>query len=330
VSDRCPDENVLGRLIDGELSEPERSAIEHHAGGCASCAALLETCAQTRPPREVPARYALIRQLGAGAMGEVWEARDATLDRRVALKLLRPEARADRAFQARLVREARALAQVRHPAVIAVYDLEQTAGGELLLALELVAGATAREWCAAARRTTREIVALWSTVADGLAAVHRAGIVHRDLKPDNVLIDGAGRIAIVDFGLASLGPSRASTTLTASGQVVGTPVYMPLEQLRGHDATPRSDQFALCVCVWEAITGRRPFGGATLAALIRAMERRPAVPRGRDRKVLEVLARGLDPDPARRWRDLDELRSALDATRRGLWARLAGALQSGR
>jgi len=312
---RCPDDNTLGLLVAGELSEPERAGVERHLGGCAACAQLIAEYARATPRRSVPERYQMIRRLGAGAMGEVWEAEDTALGRRVALKFVRPEATADPEYQARLVREARALARLRHPNVVAIHDLDQSSDGELFVALELVDGTSARAWLAAAPRQDREILAVWRAVADGLAAVHRAGIVHRDLKPDNVFVAGDGRVVIGDFGLASMAADGGSTTLTVSGQVVGTPLYMPLEQLRGGGATARSDQFALCVCLWEALVGVRPFrAGGTLAALVIAMRERPALPLRR-RGVLAVLARGLDPVAENRWPSIPALLAALDRVR---------------
>jgi len=114
-----------------------------------------------------------------------------------------------------------------------------------------------------------------------------------------------------------------STTLTATGQLIGTPFYMPLEQLRGGEATPHSDQFALCVCLWEALVGSRPFRpGGSIAAIVVAMREPPRLPL-RQRGVLAVLARGLDPDPARRWPDVPALLAALDRARRWRWWWLA-------
>ncbi|HEX3764201.1 MAG TPA: protein kinase [Kofleriaceae bacterium] len=325
---RCPDDNTLGRLVAGELTDAERADVERHLGGCAACAQLIAEYARATPRRTAPERYQLIRRLGAGAMGEVWEAEDTALGRRVALKFVRPDATADPQYQARLIREARALARLRHPHVVAIHDLGQGEGGELFVALELIEGTSARAWHAAAPRTAAELLAVWRTVADALAAVHRAGIVHRDLKPDNVFIANDGRVVIGDFGLATMAADGGSMTLTASGQIVGTPLYMPLEQLRGGAATARSDQFALCVCLWEALVGARPFqAGGTLAALVVAMRARPAVPLRR-RGVCAVLARGLDPDPERRWPDIPALIRALDRARARRWwlAAVAGAV----
>jgi serine/threonine protein kinase len=315
---RCPDDNTLGQLVAGELSDAEREVVENHLGGCAPCAQLIAEYAHATTPRKAPVRYRMIRTLGRGAMGEVWEAEDTTLGRRVALKFVRAEAAVDREHRARLVREARALARLHHPNVVAVYDLEQVGDGELVLALELVDGASARSWQTASRRSPAEVLAVWRKVAEGLAAVHDAGIVHRDLKPDNVFVARDGRVVIGDFGLATIA-ADGSTTLTTSGQIIGTPLYMPLEQLRGGGATARSDQFALCVCLWEALVGTRPFApGGTVAALVVALRDPPKLPLRR-RGVLGVVARGLDPDPDRRWRDIPTLLRALDRARRRRW-----------
>jgi serine/threonine protein kinase len=325
---RCPDDNTLGQLVAGELADGERAVVERHLGSCPACAQLIAEYARATPRREVPPRYQVIRELGAGAMGEVWEVEDTVLGRRVALKLVRAESTGDREYRARLMREARALARLHHPNVVAVYDLDQAGDGELFVTLELIDGVTARGWREAAPRTTAEVLAVWRKVADGLAAVHQAGIVHRDLKPDNVFVASDGRVVLGDFGLASLLADGGSTTLTASGQIVGTPLYMPLEQLRGGAATARSDQFALCVCLWEALVGTRPFTvGGSLAKLVIAMREPPKLPL-RHRRLLAVLARGLDPDPARRWPDLAQLGRALDRVRSRharRWWWLAGA-----
>jgi len=311
-SARCPDDNMLGRLMAGELSGGERAEVERHLGGCSVCAGLIAECARVAPPRAIPERYQLGRRLGTGAMGEVWEAEDTLLGRRVALKFVRADSTSDRKHQARLAREARALARLRHRNVVAIHDLDQSGDGEIFVVLELIDGTTARVWRAAAPRTPAEILAVWRTVAGGLAAAHAAGIVHRDLKPENVFVASDGRVVLGDFGLASVAADVEMTTLTATGQVIGTPVYMPLEQLRGGEATPLSDQFALCVCIWEALVGTRPFRTTdTVAVLIGAMRSRPTLPL-RHRSLCMVLARGLDPDPVNRWPDVAALIRALD------------------
>ncbi len=264
-------------------------------------------------PTYVPGRYRILRKLGAGAMGVVWEAEDKQLHRKVALKWVTPAAAGDKGYRSRLLREARALAQIHHPNVMAVYDVGE-AGDELYLALELIDGTTARE--------ATPSLAIWRQAGAGLAAVHAAGIVHRDVKPENVFVARDGRVVIGDFGLATgdLGETIMASNLTATGAVVGTPLYMPPEQLHGDPATAKGDQFSLCVCAWEAITGKRPFDSTTIAGLAVAMLKAPPVPAGVDRRLVAALQRGLAPEPEQRWPDIPALLAALEpapAKRRG-------------
>ena len=333
----CPDENELVLLADGGLADKRRASIDRHLDRCATCTLLVTALAgMAAPERPVPARYKIIRQLGAGAMGVVWEAEDQNLGRRVALKFVRTTddevpttrvARRDR--RSRLIREARALAQLRHPNVVSVYDVGDSAD-ELFLALELVIGTDARTWRALQPRSTADVLGVWRQVAIGLAAVHRAGIVHRDIKPDNVLVAEDGRVLLGDFGLAT--DRSASAPMPA---IVGTPIYMAYEQLVGEPATQHSDQFALCASIWEALAGTRPFIGPTLDAIAMAMQARPALPanlRAADHHIFTALVRGLDPDPAKRWPSIDALVAALDGTpapvhctSRAIWLALGAA-----
>ena len=303
----CPDENELVMLAEGALAGDERRAIDRHLDGCAACSRLVAELARLAAPlRPAPPRYQIIRRLGEGAMGVVWEAEDTNLHRRVALKFVRPEGADSPEQRKRLHREARALAKVRHVNVISVFDAGE-ADDEVCLVLELVDGTNAREWRRAAPRTDDEILAVWRQAAAGVAAVHRAGIVHRDIKPDNVLVSVDGRVVVGDFGLATGDLGATTKKLTATGAVVGTPLYMSLEQLKGEPATAKSDQFALCASIWEALAGQRPYMASTIAAIVLAMTKPLTVPSGVDRRLFEVLARGMDPDPERRYPDVDAL-----------------------
>ena len=311
----CPDENELALLAEDGLSTPARRALEMHLDGCAACTQLVaELAGLASTGVDVPSRYRVIRELGAGAMGVVWEAEDTLLHRRVALKAVKPGATGSQERRARVLREARALAQLHHPNVVAVYDAAEQ-GDAIYLALELVDGTNAREWLAVAPRTPAEILGVWKQAAHGLAAVHRAGIIHRDIKPDNVLVAADGHVLVGDFGLATNTSMDTLSELTATGALLGTPLYMSPEQLHGEPATARSDQFALCASLWEALSGRRPFAGSTIAALAIAMTERPRIPSGVDRRLFAVLARGLDADPQKRWADIDALVRALEARR---------------
>jgi serine/threonine protein kinase len=308
----CPDDNALARLLDGAIDENARVAIESHLDRCEACAAVLAELALATPPADVPTHYRLMRQLGAGAMGTVWEAEHSGLGRRVALKLVRPDVASDPQYRARMLREARAIALVRHPNVVSCYESGELGDG-VFLALELIAGVDERAWRAAATRSTAEILGVWRQVGAGLMEIHRAGIVHRDLKPENVVVADDGRVVIVDFGLATGTIAVGAWAVTTTGQIIGTPSYMALEQLRGEPATAKSDQFTFCVCLWEALCGARPFPPRpTVTAQALALMQPPSPPPRGDRRVFEALARGLAADAERRWASMADLVAALN------------------
>jgi eukaryotic-like serine/threonine-protein kinase len=269
---------------------------------------------------EVPpliGRYEVIRRLGAGAIGVVYLCRDPRLRRAIAVKVLR-EPTAD---AARLRREAQAMARLSDPHVAAIYEVG-THEGRVHVAMELVDGVTLRTWQAG--RTVDEVLAAYLQAGKGLAAAHRVGIVHRDFKPDNAMRGHDGRVRVLDFGLAcaagdeeqiatSTGVDASPLDATATGTTLGTPAYMPPEQLRSADVDARADQFAFCVALWEALHGARPFGGASTSALasaIRSAELPPPVAHVPPR-VRAVLTRGLAADPDRRFADMPELLHAL-------------------
>lgn len=272
-------------------------------------------------------RYVVLGELGSGAMGTVLKAYDETLDRTVAIKLLHTTA-ADR-HPAWLEREALALGRLSHPNVVHVYELGQ-AEGQWFIAMELVGGQTLREW-QRPRHGWRESLEVYLQAGDGLAAAHAAGLVHRDFKPDNCLIDERGHVRVLDFGLAggavvassdevteateAMGHRVLEETLASNGRIVGTPAYMPPEQMRGEDADPRSDQFSFCVALYEAVYGERPYAGRTLATLMAAIlagdvGERPARARA-PAQLRKILLRGLAAEPDRRWPAMDVLLAEL-------------------
>ncbi len=222
-------------------------------------------------------RLRLERVLGSGGMGVVHAAFDPDLERRVAVKLLHASS-AD--ARARLLREARAMAKLSHPNVITVFDVG-TADGTDFVTMELVDGATLKDWLAIAKPAWRDIVAAFVAAGRGLAAAHDAGLVHRDFKPTNVLRSHAGKIVVTDFGLsraaegdvdplAVTGAVSGPATRTMTGAVLGTPAYMAPEQWTGASVGPASDQFAFCVALWEALADGRPYRGDTLEPAARA------------------------------------------------------------
>ena len=306
-------------------------------------------------------RYEVIDLLGRGGMGAVYRAYDPELDRTVALKLLLMGGRSKRA-KARLQREAQAIARLSHPNVVQVFDVgrEEEAGG-IFIAMEFVDGPTLKKWLARKQRSWREIASVFADAGEGLLAAHREGLVHRDFKPDNVLLDGQDRAKVVDFGLAkgstnastqsgsslemAVGESEAepeaeemtmrtsmSTTgsrrplaqITQLGSRIGTPAYMPPEQIHGGLSDPRADQFSFAVALYEALWGHLPFDGNTPEAYaFSVLEGRVRpVPRSSDVPVAlqNAILRALSTSPARRFSDLEPLLALLrdDPRRRRL------------
>lgn len=309
-------------------------------------------------------RYQIHECLGVGGMGVIYSAWDPELERKLALKLVRvrtSERNSTRA-RARLLREARALARLRHPNVVAVHDVGEHAG-RVFVAMEFIAGETLQRWLLRSPPPPgKQLVDVFLQVGRGLAAAHRAGIVHRDVKPDNVMIGSDGRVLILDFGIARESfehpsshaddppdepePTDSSTPfepepqtgsqlapLTRAGAVLGTPAYMSPEQHRGQPVDARSDQFSFCVAMWEALNGEKPYGEGSrqkLLARMRHAELRRFRNRDLPRRIAKTLARGLAYDPEDRFARMEELLEQLNPrgnSNERLWQGLAiGAL----
>ncbi|MDP1828052.1 MAG: protein kinase [Archangium sp.] len=314
----CPDENELVRFARGALDDTAGSQLSSHLDTCASCRHAVAEAASEEPlaPPTVTAgarvgRYEVDALLGSGAMGAVFSARDASLHRRVAIKLLHTAG--DELSRARLDREAQAMARLNHPHVVTVYELGDWTGGRFI-AMELIEGKTLDAWLPGTSLAARRQVLL--DAGRGLAAAHQAGVVHRDFKPRNLLVGADGRVRVTDFGLSrplpsGTGPVSSSLLATQHGALVGTPAWMSPEQLDGRTADERSDQFAFCVVWVEALTGKKPFYGASREALREAMRGVPAL--GRELSSLErgALLRGLSEDPSARFDSLEALLTAL-------------------
>ena len=292
-------------------------------------------------------RYRVDRVLGKGAMGTVYAAYDADLDRAIALKVLHGARTSER--HVRLLREARAMARLDHPNVVRVYEVG-TDNAIDFVAMELVDGGSLEGWIKDPAVTAAAKLAAFIQAGRGLAAAHAAGLVHRDFKPHNVLRAVTGRVLVTDFGLArgdgrssdpaiaspnamtaSPGSADLSASLTRSGAMLGTPAYMAPEQYSNTAVEPAADQFSFCVALWEALAGRRPFRGPTL------FEQRAAIDRGPDprteaaipRWLRPILRRGLRVDPAARWPSMDALLAALQPRRRRWPVVVAAALLAG-
>jgi predicted Ser/Thr protein kinase len=268
-------------------------------------------------------RHAILRQLGAGGMGVVYAAYDEELDRKVALKLLHGETGGDSEGQARLVREAQALARLSHPNVVQIHEIGEHRG-HVFVAMEYVDGVTLDAWQRSEKRSLPAILAAYHQAGEGLQAAHRAGLVHRDFKPENVLVGHDGRIRVADFGLArrdaATDPAAAASALAADddatstyGAVAGTPAYMSPERFRGSPADARSDIFSFCVALWEALHGERPFAGRhvhELAVSVTTGNRRPPTVE-LPARLQHALERGLAVDPDARWPTMEPLLAAI-------------------
>jgi serine/threonine protein kinase/tetratricopeptide (TPR) repeat protein len=310
-------------------------------------------------------RYRIRERIGQGGCGLVLAAEDPQLGREVAIKVVLPARERDMSttWQRALQREAQALARLRHPNVVEVFDAGTTEYGTsrdgeprlgVYVVMERLVGRTLRKWLAAERPSWRAVVDVHLQIARGLAAAHAAGIVHRDVKPDNVLVTDEGRVVLIDFGLADdaqpMGESdtdiiatdasalraadSSSGSMTRRSRVVGTPAYMAPEQHAGHTVGPAADQYAWCVSLFAALYGAPPFRADSMAELAAAKHigRVPPPVAGPPRALHRVLRRGLAVRPDDRFVDMDALVLAIERAASGRprvmpWV-LAGAAAS--
>jgi eukaryotic-like serine/threonine-protein kinase len=267
--------------------------------------------------------YEILQPIGAGGMGEVHRARHLKLRRDVAIKVLPAEFAADPRRLARFEREARTASALNHPNIVTIHDVAEYEG-TTYIAMELVEGRTLREIIADGPLPIDQAVRLASQIADGLARAHAAGIVHRDIKPANVMVTGDGLVKILDFGLAKplttpdgreiAGPTL--TTETREGVLVGTPHYMSPEQLSGDSVDHRSDQFAFGVVLYEMVSGKPPFDGPSVRAIISAILVNPPPPLRHLRphapaELERLICRCLEKDPDKRFASTTNLAAEL-------------------
>jgi eukaryotic-like serine/threonine-protein kinase len=277
----CLSDAVIAALAEHRLPERERVPATHHLETCETCQGVLALL-QSRDdnvsgPKKID-RFVVLKTLGQGAMGVVYLAYDAKLERRVAIKVLDAT---DPGVEARIEREARTLARLNHPNIVAVYDVGLH-DEQVYMTMEFVNGVTLRAWLAE-KRSQEEILEVFNQAGEGLKFAHGAGVVHRDFKPDNVLIGRDRRVRVVDFGLAQSGRradsftmpllQSALTSVTRTGHAVGTPAYMAPEQILAGVVDARTDQFAFAIALAEALYGTRPFPGRTFEELSDSVSR---------------------------------------------------------
>ena len=221
-------------------------------------------------------RYEIVKELGRGTMGVVYQAHDPQIDRMVALKVLRPDRVVSQDFVLRFLREAKAIGRISHPNIVTVYDVGQD-HGTIYIAMEYLEGRPLNEVIKGKTLPMDEAVGMCVQVADALGYAHRQGITHRDIKPSNIILAPDNRIKLTDFGIARIeDPDVAQQTQV--GDILGTPVYMAPEQVMGQRADGRTDLYALGVIAYEMMAGQRPFGGGNIAAIFRSTMSFPFFP----------------------------------------------------
>jgi len=341
-------ENVLLKEQAGRDAKIKRDVLAHLDDRrinllkeCPSCGACFDPGSEVCPKdlcaltltlpveRTIDGKYRLEQLIGKGGMASVYRATDLRLARQVAVKIMTGTPFGDQDSLRRFEREARASAKLSHPNIVAVFDYGRTSLAEgAFLVMELVPGGTLRSELVAAAALPSPVVADWfDQVLDGVNAAHGAGVIHRDLKPENILIiksdHNRALIKVLDFGLAKLKlhDTAHSGSLTAPGVIMGTINYMSPEQLAGDEVDERSDIFALGVIIVEALTGSRPFAGATLLELQNAILRRSFNLEGTSPEVVrldKVLQRCLAKDPRQRYSTVGEVQKDLIPAIRGL------------
>ncbi|MEQ8766256.1 MAG: protein kinase [Planctomycetota bacterium] len=276
--------------------------------------------------------YDLVREIGRGSMGIVFEARQRKLNRRVALKVLPPNLTlTERAVQ-RFRREAESVAMLDHPGIVPIYDAS-TVEGTYFYAMRFIDGESLAAWSAGEPdRDPRQIARWIACSAAALHSAHEQGVLHRDIKPGNLLIDRKGEVHLTDFGLARI---EKGATLTESGALVGTPVYMSPEQISGErdDVDRRTDVYSLGVTMYELLTGSAPFKGKNTQALLRnILEKEPKRPRRYLPSIPEdleaITLKAMEKSPESRYPSADELAADLRRYLQGesIEARLAGPI----
>jgi len=302
---------------------------------------MVEYCPSGRTEQQVTTRrigrYEILEELGRGAMGAVYRARDPQIGRTVAIKVVRTTGLTDQEveeYKQRFFREAQAAGQMSHPGIITIHDITEDEAGNPCLIMEYVEGTTLADLLTppgtgmpAERLTLEQSLDIGVQMAHALDYAHRRGVVHRDIKPANILITSEGRSKIADFGIAKL----EGTQLTTTGAVMGTPAFMSPEQFTGGKLDGRSDLFSLGAVLYWMCTGEKPFAGDTVSAVsFKIVYQPPVDPRKLNPSlpgpVDSVLMKCLAKDPAQRYPSAKELAADLEAARSGRHVSVAAPL----
>jgi tRNA A-37 threonylcarbamoyl transferase component Bud32 len=296
----CP-QCLLKGVISGAQEAARSAPAAPTAAYAGPAAPTVEVLATLFPQLEI------IELIGQGGMGAVFKARQAALDRLVAVKVLPPEAGRDPAFAERFSREARALARLSHPNIVAVHDVGQV-GGLYYFVMEYVDGANLREVLRDGKLAPEQALRIVPQICDALQYAHEEGVVHRDIKPENILLDRKGRVKIADFGLAKLlGRDTGNFTLTGSRQVMGTLYYMAPEQVeRPLEVDHRADIYSLGVVFYEMLTGQLPVGRFPM----------PSEKAGTDAYLDEIVLHAMEREPAQRYQHASDVKTDVEGRNR--------------
>jgi serine/threonine protein kinase len=334
----CLDDDTIAEFLAGELTSDGRHRVDAHLDRCGDCRQLVASLAHHAEAKsessassdaDVPQartsdallrsgeevdHFLVQRLVGRGGMGEVYLAQDTKLDRKVALKVVKPELLGSDEAVARFQREARTTARVAHPNIVTIHGVGEHRG-QPYVALEYIEGKPLSALMKEARVTSAEALRIAVAIADALAHAHRHGVLHRDLKPENVVVSNDGFVRVLDFGLAKLveldetqtlenidAPSAVAQPSAATSAHIGTPHYMAPEQWRQEPASQATDVWALGVVMFFMLSGQRPFDGSTVGELAGSIcTREPAIDTlSAAPQVRELLARCLDKRPDRR------------------------------
>lgn len=332
LDEACGDDAALRAKVEALLAADEQTGNFMDAPAYGEVVAeILSEDSDELSEGERVGHYQIIALLGSGGMGDVYLARDTRLGRKVALKFLPVYLTNDDSRVRRFKQEARAASALNHPNLLTIYEIEQ-ADGRYFIATEFVDGVTLRERMKDGRLKSSEALEIAAQIARALSRAHDIGIVHRDIKPENVMLDGEGRVKVLDFGLAKyVLPSNARDSLSSStenaytvpGVLMGTTRYMSPEQARGLAVDARTDIWSLGVVLYEMLTGHTPFNGQTASdVLVTILEREPEPLRGQEfespHELQRIVGKALRKEREKRYQTINEMASDMEKLRREL------------